>query len=41
MEETEILEINFLKFEELKKNVALLKLRIVTNQKLLNRIMKD
>ena len=39
MEETEILEMNFQKFEELsKRNVGLLKLRILTNNKLLNRM---
>ncbi len=39
MEETEIFEINFQKFEELsKRNAALLKLRIVTNQKILYRL---
>ena len=39
MEETEILEMNFEKFEELsKRNVGLLKLRILTNNKLLNRM---
>jgi CRP-like cAMP-binding protein len=39
MEETEILEMNFEKFEELsKRNVGLLKLRILTNNKLMNRM---
>ena len=39
MKETKILEMNFEKFEELsKRNVGLLKLRILTNNKLLNRM---
>ena len=39
MEETEIFEINFQKFEELsKRNVGLLKLRIMASKRLLNRM---
>ena len=39
MEETEIFEINFQKFEELsKRNVGLLKVRIMASKKLLNRM---
>ena len=39
MEETEILEMNFEKFEELsKRNVGLLKLRIMASKRLLNRM---
>ena len=39
LEDSEILEIDMLKFEELsKRNAVLLKLRIVTNQKILYRL---
>ncbi len=38
MEETEIFEINFQKFEEFKRNVGLLKLRIMASKRLLNRM---